>query len=113
MARSNLDLATVMGKRMAQRRKECGLTQEEVADLADITHQQYNRVENGKACLSSDSLRRISLALQVSADYLLFGTNPSDKYIAMIELLDKMNDDKRKLANKLIMCLSDYSEEQT
>ena len=38
MARSNLELAIAMGKRMATRRKECGLTQEKVADLAGITH---------------------------------------------------------------------------
>lgn len=111
MARSNLELATAMGRRMAQRRKECGLTQEKVADLAGITHQQYNKAENGKTCLSSDTLFRISTALQTSADYLLSGRETSEKYIATIDLLDKMTDDQRELANKLIMCIADHTRE--
>ena len=111
MARSNLELAIAMGKRMATRRKECGLTQEKVADLAGITHQQYNKAENGKTCLSSDTLLRVSTALQTSADFLLSGKDTSDKYITTIGLLDKMTDDQRELANKLIMCIADYSAE--
>lgn len=109
MARSNLELATAMGRRMAQRRKECGLTQEKVADLAGITHQQYNKAENGKTCLSSDTLLRITTALQTSADYLLSGRKTSDRYITTIDLLDKMTEDQRELANKLIMCIADHS----
>lgn len=111
MARSNLELAIAMGKRMATRRKECGLTQEKVADLAGITHQQYNKAENGKTCLSSDTLLRVSTALQTSADYLLSGKDSSDKYITTIDLLDKMTEDQRELANKLIMCIADHSAE--
>lgn len=111
MARSNLELATAMGRRMAQRRKECGLTQERVADLAGITHQQYNKAENGKTCLSSDTLLRISIALQTSADFLLCGKTASEKYITTIDLLDKLSDDQRELANKLIMCIADHSGE--
>jgi len=111
MARSNLELATAMGRRMAQRRKECGLTQEKVADLAGITHQQYNKAENGKTCLSSDTLLRISTDLQTSADYLLSGRKTSEKYIATIDLLEKMTDDQLELANKLIMCIADHTWE--
>lgn len=111
MARSNLELASAMGRRMAKRRKECGLTQERVADMAGITHQQYNKAENGKTCLSSDTLYRISTALQTSADYLLCGRKVSEKYITTIDLLDKMTDDQRELANKLIMCIVEHAKE--
>lgn len=108
MARSNLELASAMGKRMAQRRKECGLTQENVADLAGITHQQYNKAENGKVCLGSDSLLRVSMALQTSADYLLCGKKSSDKYMTTIDLLDKMTEDQIELANKVIQCIAEH-----
>lgn len=111
MARSNLELAAAMGKRMAERRKERGLTQETVADLAGITHQQYNKAENGKTCLSSDTLLRVSTALQTSADYLLSGRKTSEEYITTIDLLDKMTDGQRALANKMIQCIVEYSNE--
>lgn len=73
MPRSNPELAAKMGKRMVIRRKELGLTQEQVAELAGIAHQQYNKAEKGKTCLGSDTLNRISAALNISADYLLTG----------------------------------------
>lgn len=111
MARSNLELAAAMGKRMAERRKACGLTQETVADMAGITHQQYNKAENGKTCLGSDTLLRVSTALQTSADYLLSGRESSEKYITTIGLLDKMTDGQIALANKVIQCIAEYSDE--
>lgn len=111
MARSNLELASAMGKRMAERRKECGLTQETVADLAGITHQQYNKAENGKTCLGSDSLLRVSIALKTSADYLLSGRKASEKYITTINLLDKMDEGQLALANKLIRCIAEQGDE--
>lgn len=111
MARSNLELAAAMGKRMAERRKECGLTQENVADLAGITHQQYNKAENGKTCLSSDTLLRVSIALQTSADYLLCGRKNSEKCITTIDLLDKMTEGQLDLATKMIRCIVGYNTE--
>ena len=108
MARSNLEFASAMGTRMAKCRKDCGLTQEAVAEQAGITHQQYNKAENGKACLRSDTLLRVSNALQTSADYLLIGRKPSEKYITTIDLLDRMTDDQLKLANKMIQCIAEY-----
>ena len=80
MARTNLDLAVAMGKRMAEQRKKCGLTQEAVAYLSGITHQQYNKAEKGKTCLNSDTLLKVSRALQTSTDYLLTGTILAEKY---------------------------------
>lgn len=111
MARNNLELAAAMGKRMAEKRKECGLTQEMVADLAGITHQQYNRAENGKTCLGSASLLRISDALQTSADYLLSGKMISERYRSTIDLLDKLSDSQVHLVNKMIQCIVDHREE--
>lgn len=111
MARNNSELAAAMGKRMAEKRKECGLTQEMVADLAGITHQQYNRAENGKTCLGSASLLRISNALQTSADYLLSGRTVSERYRGTIDLLDRLSDNQVHLVNKMIQCIVDHREE--
>lgn len=110
MARSNLELALAMGKRMAEKRKERGLTQESVAYKAGMTHQQYNKAENGKTCLGSDSLLRLSSVLETSADYLLRGQIKSERYRETLELLDKMTDSQVQLANKLIQCVIEYEQ---
>ena len=112
MARSNAELALAMGKRMAEKRKECGLTQEAVAYMAGITHQQYNKAENGKTCLGSESLLRVSTVLKTSADYLLSGEKRSERYRETIELLDKMTDSQVHLANKLIQCVVEHEQDK-
>lgn len=63
-----------MGRRIYMQRKRLGLTQEQVAELADISPQLLSTAENGVRNISSDKLYRISKALNVSADYLLSGT---------------------------------------
>ena len=63
MPRSNPELAVEMGMRMSARRRELGLTQEMVADLAGIAHQQYNKAENGKS---------YGNLLHLVANYLIF-----------------------------------------
>ena len=111
MARTNTDLAIAMGKRMLERRKACGLTQEAVAYLSGITHRQYNKAENGKTCLSSDSLLKISKALHTSADYLLTGVNRVEKYNKIFESLETMSEDHLDLANKLIQCIAEWESD--
>ena len=110
MGRSNLELASAMGRRMAEKRKEHGLTQEAVADMAGITHQQYNKAENGKTCIGSDTLLRVSIALQTSADYLLSGKKTSEKYVITLDLLDNLTDRQLELVNEVIRCISKFGD---
>lgn len=112
MSQSNYELAINMGKRMAARRKELQLTQEKVADMANITHQQYNKAENGKTCLRSDSLSRVAVALQISADYLLCGTQSPSKYHDVLEILEKMNEKQLKIAQEVLQCMLAFGESQ-
>ena len=111
MAKSNPELAAEMGRRMLCRRKELGLTQEQVAELAGMAHQQYNKSENGKTLLSSDSLLRIAVALKTSADYLLTGTDDMLRYYDTLKLLEKMSERQLALAQKVLQCMSEFSDE--
>ena len=80
-----------MGYRMSMRRKQLGLTQEVVAELADVSPQLISNAENGERAISSDKLYRISKALQTSADYLLGGElNETDKSFEKSELAKKI-----------------------
>lgn len=105
MPKRNQELAHAMGKRMAARRKELGLTQENVADRAGIAHQQYNKAENGRVCLGSDSLLRVSSALQISADYLLTGKSGPDRYRETVEILNKLTERQLKITNQMLECM--------
>ena len=109
MPRSNPELAQRMGERMCARRKELALTQEQVAELAGIAYQQYNKAENGKVCLGADSLWRVAAALQTSADFLLTGEHSGQRYAETAKLLDQMSDSQRIVANRMLQCMLDFS----
>lgn len=62
-----------MGKRIIKRRKQLGLSQEQLAELADVSPQMISTAERGSKSILSENLYKISKALNVSADYLLSG----------------------------------------
>lgn len=62
-----------MGLRIAVRRKELNLTQEALANLADVTAQTISSAECGRKALRPENIVKISTALKCSTDYLLLG----------------------------------------
>ena len=108
MSRKNVELALAMGKRMAERRKDLGWTQESVAEAAGMTHQQYNKVENGRSCVGSATLKSICDALKISADYLLYGCKNTDTYPELIELMQQLSEEKQKAALMMVRFVADY-----
>ena len=85
-----------MGRRIYMQRKKLGLTQEQVAELADISPQLLSTAENGVRNISSDKLYRISKALNVSADYLLSGTITRIDDSKFLEILDNATPEQRE-----------------
>ncbi len=67
------DFYNEMGKRIVRRRKQLGLSQEEVAARADVSPQMLSTAERGSKSILSENLLKISNALDVTADYLLTG----------------------------------------
>lgn len=78
-----------IGQRMMERRKKLGLTQEALAEKADVTAQFVSYAEAGKRAMRPENLLKIAEVLEVSADYLLTG-----------DVIDK---DLLILANKMRM----------
>ena len=72
MSDSELCLQEI-GKRIMDRRKKLGLTQEALAEKGEVTTQVVSYAESGKRAMRPENLLKISSALEVSADYLLTG----------------------------------------
>lgn len=68
----NITLQEV-GKRLYERRKQLRMTQEELAERVGITAQTISTAELGKKAMRADTIIRVCGALDISADYLLFG----------------------------------------
>ena len=73
-----------VGKRYVEARKAKGLTQEEAAEIANVTQQAISDAELGKSFLSPDSMLRLCNAYNISCDYLLTG-KVSDRDMQIID----------------------------
>jgi len=98
---SNVDFA----QRLANLRKQQHLTQQALADLANLHVTLIRRYEAGKTQPSIDALRRIALALNVSSDMLLFDEHergPSDDFKLQFEGLDRLDDDEKATVTRVL-----------
>ena len=96
MPKRNDALAALIGNRIFKRRKELGLTHDELADRAGLSQSFLTCVERGEKGLGFDSIVKVSCALETSTDYLLTGVirqNESDYVHRLLELLDETQRD--------------------
>lgn len=90
---------TKFGNRLAELRKQRGLTQQAVADASGAHVTQIRRYEAGTSQPTLDVLRNLALALNTSADSLLFDTDdrgPETTSLRLrLEALDQLDPDEQ------------------
>ena len=81
-----LDLV-LLGKRIRDARKECGLTQKELADQTGLAAKTIQNIENGRKNPSYDTLARLMGRLGISPDtlFLLKASVPTDEMKHFLE----------------------------
>ena len=83
------------GKRLQKVRKNLNITQEELAERLCVDRNHITRMERGVRVCSIDLLVEISVALEVSTDYLLTGETGSmaikRKLLMVIEQLNQIS----------------------
>jgi transcriptional regulator with XRE-family HTH domain len=67
-----------VGARMRERRIMLGLTQNQLAELIGVTHQQAHKYEKGINRIASGRLYDIAHSLGVDVDYFLLGMGSDD-----------------------------------
>lgn len=92
-----------MGKRIKQRRKELHLTQEALAEQADISASFIGHIERGSRIASLDTLLSICIALDVSMDFII---GRADTDLAS-DLPDTMTEDQRTACCEVLTVLLD------
>lgn len=80
-----------MGERIAARRKQLRLTQEELAEAADVTPQTISTAELGKKGLRPANIIKISAALDISPDYLLLGRISSEDISILSQKVSRLS----------------------
>ena len=70
---------TMIGKRLKESRMAAKLTQEKVAEAADITTVYLSKIENGKVAPTLDTLGAVCAAVNADLGYVLSGCQYSQK----------------------------------
>ena len=91
-----------IGKRILDRRKQRGLTQEALAEKAEVTTQFVSYAESGKRAMRPENLLKISEALGVSADYLLTGDMIDKDSLLLSEKLRMLTPKQLRLIEGLL-----------
>lgn len=70
-----------VSKRLKNIRNDLNLTQEQFAELLDISIQTYKNMESEKGKISMNVLKKMKSKLDFSVDYLLFGQDNELEYV--------------------------------
>lgn len=100
-----------MGKRLSVYRKSLHLTQEQVAEMLDISLKHYSELERGVTGISVDGLISLSDKLGINIDYLLRGseiTTSIPKEFA--ELYDTFTEKQKLKLFEFLKILSDFKD---
>lgn len=110
MAFSNINLLVLMAfpERLALLRKNKGLTQQALAEEIDLHISQLKRYEAGTSQPTLDVLRKLAVALSVSADVLLFDKEergPDDELRLQFEALQGFSPEEKAVAKSVLESL--------
>ena len=124
----------IIGQRIKFFREDAGLTQHQLAEMADISREAIGNYEKGRRVPPVDIAQRIATALNMSVDDLIYpdGTKPKKASVPLndeglealaksldarskiitdiIKELDKMNDDGKRKAVEYVRDLAKIAE---
>lgn len=96
-------------ERLTVTRKAHGLSQRALADQVSIHLSQIRRYENDQGQPTLDVIRRLAIALSVSADYLVFDEGerePQDPGLKLIfEAVDQFTPEEKAVAKEVLEAL--------
>ena len=97
-----------IGQRIARRRKELGLRQAQVSEMADISDPYLSNIERAISIPSTEVIMRLAAALDTTPDEFLVGTSHrAGDWRDVAELLRPMSPRELELARGLQTWLRD------
>lgn len=102
-----VDLSGI-GKRIQDRRKQQGYTQEKIAEMMNVSIQMVSNLERGNKAIRIDNLINLSQILNISTDYILTGKETLDDIGSLAERIAQLPDKDKKMIEMLVeYCLSE------
>lgn len=102
-----------VGKRVMERRKKLGLTQEALGEMSGLTTQFVSYAESGKRAMRPENLMRMAAALGVSTDYLLTGDIIDKDKLLLSDKLGKLTAEEVRIVESIIdECIRLYHKDE-
>ena len=98
---------TKMGVRIAKRRKELHLTQEQLAEKMGVSLQTVSCIELGKKAVRPENLANLCTYLGVSSDYILYGKRNEQQMSETVAKLSALDGEAYLAVQTLINLLHD------
>ena len=97
-----------IGKRIQSRRKQLGYTQEQLAEMMNVSIQMVSNLERGNKAIRIDNLINLSRILDVSTDYILTGKETTEDIQVLTSRIAQLPEKERKMLEMLVdFCMDD------
>ena len=104
----NQNILIEMGKRIQNRRKHLALTQEQLAEMMNVSIQMVSNLERGNKAIRIDNLINLSQILDISTDYILTGKATTDDMDALTARIAQLPVKDRNMVEMLVeYCLTE------
>lgn len=91
-----------MGRRITIRRKALRMTQEELAERLGVSTQMISNLELGKKAIRPENLAKVCEALELSADFVLTGTNTKTAADVVTDKLICLTGEELQIINAMV-----------
>lgn len=91
-----------IGKRIQNRRKQLGFTQEHLADEMNVSVQMVSNLERGNKSIRIDNLLRLCQLLSVSTDYILTGKENNSDISALTQQIAALPEKEKGMIRVLV-----------
>jgi XRE family transcriptional regulator, regulator of sulfur utilization len=109
------ELVVRLGERIRNMRKEKGLSQEQLGELAGLHTNYIGQVERGEKNLTIETLEKIAHGLGVSLEKLFHFLDPmktKDETSELLELLDKRSKEDKALVLTLAKSVFKWEQQK-
>ncbi len=96
-----------IGNRISNRRRAMGYTQEQVADMMEVSIQMISNLERGNKAIRIDNLLKLCQILQVSTDYILTGEQSENE---LSKKIAKLSERDYRIVSQLVEFCVEYCE---
>lgn len=99
-----------MGLRIRNCRKKAQLSQEQLAEIMNVTPQMISNAENGTKGIRPENIIKFCEALDISCDYLLTGKGGYADYDAIRRYLEALGSENIETVIKLFRALQRFTD---